>query len=135
MRDTTVVVPADSSAIFALLECDSLGNVLLKELTTLQGQRVTQDLILRNNTLTVLAYADSVLVDLRYRLIYERKLQKAIQEFKASVKLEKKKPPAFWLKFLSWSGAIAWVAITVWAFVKGYLNWIPKLIKTIKTWL
>jgi hypothetical protein len=129
------VVPADSSLIVALLECDSLGNVLLKELMTLQGQRVRQDIMLRNNTITVGAYADSVLVHLKYRLIYERKLQKAISDLKASVKVEKKKPPAFWLKFLAWSGAIAWVTLIVWAFVKGYLNWIPKLLKTIKTWL
>lgn len=39
VRDTTIFTPADSSSLIALFECDSLNNVILKELTQLQGQR------------------------------------------------------------------------------------------------
>lgn len=39
VRDSLVVVPADSSAIYALLDCDSLNNVYIKEISDLQGKR------------------------------------------------------------------------------------------------
>ncbi len=39
MRDSIVIVPVDSSSIFALLDCDSLNNVYIKQINDLQGQR------------------------------------------------------------------------------------------------
>lgn len=39
--DTVLKVEADTASLHALMECDSLGNVLMSELTTLQGQRVS----------------------------------------------------------------------------------------------
>lgn len=41
ITDTIVVVEADTAQMQALLECDSLGNVLMLELRTLQGQRTS----------------------------------------------------------------------------------------------
>lgn len=37
--DTVVVIGADSSLLTSLWECDSLGNILMTELETLQGER------------------------------------------------------------------------------------------------
>ncbi len=38
-RDTIINIPTDSSTIFALLDCDSLNKVYLKEISNLQGKR------------------------------------------------------------------------------------------------
>jgi len=38
--DTIVKVEADTASLMALIECDSLGNALISQLETLQGQRV-----------------------------------------------------------------------------------------------
>ena len=37
--DTVVVIGADSSLLTSLWECDSLGNILMTEIETLQGER------------------------------------------------------------------------------------------------
>lgn len=41
VRDTIVTVAPDSASIKALLECDSAGNVLIKELQEVQGKNVS----------------------------------------------------------------------------------------------
>jgi len=40
-RDTTIITEADSASVHALLRCDSAYNVVLDELVTLQGERIT----------------------------------------------------------------------------------------------
>lgn len=39
-RDTIIVTNADSASIHALLKCDSAYNVVVGELTTMQGERI-----------------------------------------------------------------------------------------------
>lgn len=39
-HDTTIVTAADSASVHALLRCDSAYNVVVWELTTLQGERI-----------------------------------------------------------------------------------------------
>lgn len=39
-RDTTIVTKADSASIHAWLKCDSAYNVVVEELTTMQGERI-----------------------------------------------------------------------------------------------
>ncbi len=71
--DTVVRFEADSALMRALFECDSAGNVLMSELQTAQGQRVSvapkfKYVVLQNENgkvrrdvyLAVLAYADSL---------------------------------------------------------------------------
>lgn len=48
VRDTIVTIAPDSASIRALLECDSAGNVLIKELTEAQGKNVSLALALKN---------------------------------------------------------------------------------------
>lgn len=43
VRDTVVTAQADSASIRALLHCDSAYNVIVDELTTLQGARIKAD--------------------------------------------------------------------------------------------
>ena len=69
--DTVVRFEADSALLRALFECDSAGNVLISELQTAQGQRVSvapeiryvaaaDGRVRRDLFLAVLAHADSL---------------------------------------------------------------------------
>ena len=49
VRDTIVTIAPDSASIRALLECDSAGNVLIKELEEVQGKNVSLALALKNS--------------------------------------------------------------------------------------
>lgn len=74
IRDTTIYLPADSSAIEALLECDSLGRVYIKEILDLKtGKRVKPDIQIRDNIITLsCTEEDSIAIALYYKDIYER---------------------------------------------------------------
>ena len=48
ITDTIVTIAPDSASIKALLECDSAGNVLIKELEEVQGKNVSLALQLKN---------------------------------------------------------------------------------------
>jgi hypothetical protein len=48
ITDTIVTIEPDSASIKALLECDSAGNVLIKELEEVQGKNVSLALALKN---------------------------------------------------------------------------------------
>ena len=43
VRDTTIITEADSASVRALLHCDSAYNVVVDELTALQGGRIKAD--------------------------------------------------------------------------------------------
>ena len=50
VRDTVITTQADSASIRALLHCDSAYNVVIDELTTLQGSRIKADVTTKGTT-------------------------------------------------------------------------------------
>ena len=58
--DTMVVVEQDSASMRALLECDSMGNVLLRELEQEQGRNIALSATLKGNVITVDCKQDSL---------------------------------------------------------------------------
>ena len=50
VRDTIITTQADSASICALLHCDSAYNVVIDELTTLQGSRIKADITTKCTT-------------------------------------------------------------------------------------
>lgn len=64
VRDTIVTVLPDSASIKALLECDSAGNVLIRELQEAQGKNVKLQLSLQqasgNGVVTIDCKTDSL---------------------------------------------------------------------------
>ena len=58
--DTIVVVEPDSASMMALLECDSMGNMLLRELEQEQGRNIALSATLKGNVLTVDCKQDSL---------------------------------------------------------------------------
>lgn len=73
LRDTVVVTEQDSSWVKVLLECDSTGRVLMKELLDYRaGKRVRlPQLEVRDNILTSVVRIDSSAVYLAWRERYE----------------------------------------------------------------
>ena len=68
IRDSIYTIPPDSAWLMALLECDSTGNVLLKQITDLQlGHRIKPGITLTNNKLTVNCKVDSMAVYLSWK--------------------------------------------------------------------
>jgi hypothetical protein len=58
-RDTIVELPADSAWYYALLECDSLNNVVVKSETSQQGEKVKIQTIIKDNYIRVQSKVDS----------------------------------------------------------------------------
>ena len=58
--DTMVVVEPDSASMRALLKCDSMGNVLLRELEQEQGRNIALSATLKGNVITVDCKQDSL---------------------------------------------------------------------------
>ena len=58
--DTMVVVEQDSASMRALLECDSMGNVLMRELEQEQGKNIALSATLKGNVITVDCKQDSM---------------------------------------------------------------------------
>ncbi len=87
IKDTVVSVEPDSSAIEALLECDSLGRVKIVEMSTLQGRVVNLELALKNNRLKTKAKMDTIKVyvpgvkEIRYR-VKEVQVEKPVTIYK-----------------------------------------------------
>ena len=54
-RDTLIQLPADSAAVKMYLECDSAGQVLLRQIETLNGQLIEARTGLADNVATVAA--------------------------------------------------------------------------------
>lgn len=54
----TIVTPADSASIKAYFECDSLGNVLIRQLNEEKG-KMKVSTVFKNNTIEVLVSVDS----------------------------------------------------------------------------
>jgi len=73
VRDTTILVPADSALIRALLECDSLGQVRIKEISELRtGQKTKPSIKITDNTIEIECKVDSHLVYLYWKDRYEK---------------------------------------------------------------
>jgi hypothetical protein len=75
LKDTVVFIEPDSASVEALLECDSLGNVRIVEISSLQGRIVKLETQLRNNRFKAKAQTDTVKVyvkgntQIRWRVI------------------------------------------------------------------
>lgn len=131
VRDTIVTILPDSASIKALLECDSAGNVLIKELQEEQGKNVALEMALKNKqndkgegagaTLEIDCKADSLqmVIDVQNEHIHE------LNDIISKQREEIKYIPDF-VKWLAWIGgfAILYVLIRValWVYRKFVLK-------------
>lgn len=123
--DTIVRTEPDSASIQALLVCDSLGNVLVKELEEAQGKNVALQAHLKQTNkgtaLVIDCKADSlqVLVDK-----YKEELSQ-VSDNKQVETIEVKYIPSF-VKWLAWIGGgaivLVVIAIVLWVYKKFFLK-------------
>lgn len=131
VRDTIVTIQPDSASIKALLECDSAGNVLIKELQEEQGKNVALEIALKNKqndkgesagaTLEIDCKADSLqmVIDVQNEHIHELNdiISKHVEEIKYIPDI---------VKWLAWIGGftILYVLIRValWVYRKFVLK-------------
>ena len=120
VRDTIVTIAPDSASIKALLECDSAGNVLIKELQEEQGKNVALEMALKNKqnnkgesvgaTLEIDCKADSLqmIIDVQNEYIHELNdiISTQVEEIKYIPDIVK------WLALVG-AGAILYVLIRV----------------------
>jgi hypothetical protein len=59
IKDTVVEIEPDSSYVEALLFCDSIGNVHMREVAILQGRVIDLNVALKNNTFKLKAKTDT----------------------------------------------------------------------------
>lgn len=101
-----VKVPADSTLLIALLECDSTNNVTLKELKEEKTKGVKSDLSFNNGKLNYQAHTkgkDTVFVD------KTETVEKEVPVYRDVVKIEYRQTG--FQNFLSWVGGLALVYI------------------------
>lgn len=104
--DTIISFAADSASVTALLQCDSMGNVLLQQIDFLQGDNLTlQARLLHNTPVTTL------LVDCKQDSLQQEVelLTKKIRENRTEVRtIEVPKKMNAWQAFIQVSGYLAW---------------------------
>lgn len=125
VRDTIVTIAPDSASIKALLECDSAGNVLIKELQEAQGKNVKLQLSLeqasRNGVVMVECKQDSLerVIALQNEKISE------LSNNKQTETIEVKYIPEV-VKWFAWIGgaAILYVVLrfALWIYKKFHLK-------------
>lgn len=117
--DTLVVFAPDSASMKALLECDSMGNVLLRELEQEQGRNIALSASLKGNVMTVDCKQDSLqqLVNCLREVVreYEANNKTAVVTVEVVPKYYKFTSWAFWIVM-----AVVLVCIAWWVAKKFY---------------
>ena len=91
-RDTTIYEQPDKAWLKGWLECDSVGQVLLRELEIERGRNITPHIKIVNDTIYVECKTDSL-----ERLLKIRDLEiKMLKEMQTEVVVEVEKEPTWW---------------------------------------
>lgn len=127
ITDTIVTIAPDSASIKALLECDSAGNILIKELEEAHGKNVSLALALKNAkgktaTLSVDCKQDSLekVIELKDETIKE------LSNNKQTETVEVKYIPAF-VQVFAWIGGSAVLLLLIWIVLKVYNKFFLKV--------
>ena len=106
-RDTTIISPADSCLVEALLECDSIGQAHIMNILTLEeGLKVKQKVKIIDNILTVAAWVDTASIVAAWQdMVVTVKEDKTFTEF---VEVNHIKSYQW---FFIYSGIILWVLL------------------------
>ena len=124
VRDTIIVTTSDSAAVRALLECDSLNNVVLRELATINGQRIQPTATTRTAPngallLDVDCKEDSLRyeIELRDKIIEDTTRETIVVREKYVPSYYKNTSAGFWVLFV-----VCFVRIVWWVFKTFYLR-------------
>ena len=131
VRDTIVTIAPDSASIKALLECDSAGNVLIRELEETQGKNIALEMALKNKqndkgesagaTLEIDCKADSLQMVIDVQNEHIRELNDIISKQREEIKYI----PDI-VKWLAWIGCAAILYVLLWVVLKVYRKFVLK---------
>lgn len=108
-RDTTIYEQPDKAWLKGWLECDSVGQVLLRELEIERGRNITPHIKIINDTIYVECKTDSL-----ERLLKIRDLEiKMLKEMQTEVVVEVKKELSWWETTQMKMGQLFMIAIAV----------------------
>lgn len=126
VRDTIVTIAPDSASIKALLECDSAGNVLIKELEEAQGKNVALQAQLRNTNKGAAIMIDCKQDSLERVIALQNEKIQELNNNKQTETIEVKYIPSF-VKWLAWIGAGAILLVVLWVVLKVYRRFVLKV--------
>lgn len=125
-RDTIVTIAPDSASIKALLECDSAGNVLIKELEEAQGKNVALQAQLKNTNKGTAIVIDCKQDSLERVIALQNEKIQELNNNKQTETIEVKYIPDF-IKWLAWVGAGAILLAVLWVVLKVYRRFVLKV--------
>ena len=104
IRDTTIYIPSDQATAKALLECDSTGKILIKQIETLQGKlNAKANIRITGNTIIADCLCDSMKIYMqlkdRYQTTTTNTSETTVQWMEKELK--------WWQRCLIWMGAIS----------------------------
>ena len=126
VRDTIVTIAPDSASIKALLECDSAGNVLIKELQEAQGKNVALQAQLKNTNKGTAIVIDCKQDSLERVIALQNEKISELNNNKQTETIEVKYIPDF-VKWLAWIGAGAILIAVLWVVLKVYRRFVLKV--------
>ena len=126
VRDTIVTIAPDSASIKALLECDSAGNVLIKELQEEQGRNVALQAQLKNTNKGTAIVIDCKQDSLERVIALQNEKISELNNNKQTETIEVKYIPSF-VKWLAWIGAGAILLAVLWVVLKVYRKLVLKV--------
>jgi hypothetical protein len=126
VRDTIVTIAPDSASIKALLECDSAGNVLIKELEEAQGKNVALQAQLKNTNKGTAIVIDCKQDSLERVIALQNEKISELKNNKQTETIEVKYIPSF-VKWLAWVGAGAILLVVLWVVLKVYRRFVLKV--------
>lgn len=97
LRDTTVVLQPDSATVQALFYCDSMNQVIMKDLVIEKGRNISPLVKWEKETLTVLAEVDSQQVYLEWK---ERHVMEQKKTTETVIVKQYKKQLPLWVKLV-----------------------------------
>jgi len=114
VRDTIIYVPSDQATVKALLECDSTGQILIKQIQTLQGKlNAKANIRIVENTIIADCFCDSLSIYLQLKDRYQTTTTNTTETKVMWMDKELK----WWQKMLLWVGGISLIAIIIGAII------------------
>jgi hypothetical protein len=126
VRDTIVTIAPDSASIKALLECDSAGNVLIKELEEAQGKNVALQAKLKSTNKGTAIVIDCKQDSLERVIALQNEKISELNNNKQTETIEVKYIPSF-VKWLAWVGAGAILLAVLLVVLKVYRKFVLKV--------
>lgn len=113
VRDSTIVMPGDSAWFRALLECDSMNNILMREFEMQQGSTVKQKVKFLDRYIYVVAEVDSNAIYIQWK-----ELHTSNKEYKLEVTTEYVKVYPKWLVITAFAGAMLFITVLIYIIIK-----------------